>query len=526
MDPRPLPADRSEASTPNDSLRTGPYVPAADAAPPDAPAHAGRCRLLEEVGRGGMGAVLRAFDPDLGRDLAVKVLREEFRGRPEMERRFLEEARLTGRLQHPGVVPVVEAGRLADGRPFFTMKLVQGRTLAELLKGRLDPSEDLPRLLAIFEQVCQTAAFAHARGVIHRDLKPSNVMVGAFGEVQVMDWGLARSLTGSREAEGHAGAMPGGAAAEGTQAGAVLGTPAYLAPEQARGEADAADARADVFGLGAVLCEVLTGRPPFAGGPADEALRRAARGDLSDAFARLDGCGADAALVQLAKACLDPDPGRRPSDAGAVAAAVTAYLAGVQERLRLTELERAAAQAREAEATATAAAEQRARAAAQAREEEAKAKAAAERRARRVTVGLAASVVLTAALLGGGGGWLWWRQAETTLAVEADLGAAMGAAERGDDHAAREALERAQGRLAGGGFDALRQRVEALRGELDFVAELDEARMKALETTKESIDDYDMAGSDAAYTKAFADRSLDVTGPGAADALQSIGRSP
>src|SRR5262249_45362635 len=130
-------------------------------------------------------------------DVAVKVLLEEHHNRPELRRRFLEEGRITGRLQHPGVVPVYGLGRLADGRPYFTMKLVQGRTLAELLAERSRPGAGRPRLVKVFEQVCQALAYAHAQGVIHRDLKPSNVMVGAFGEVQVMDWGLAKVLPSS-----------------------------------------------------------------------------------------------------------------------------------------------------------------------------------------------------------------------------------------------------------------------------------------------------------------------------------------
>jgi serine/threonine-protein kinase len=319
--------DGPSAPSAADPLRTGPYAPAGGTgAAPESPAYAGRCQLLQEVGRGGMGVVYRAADPDLGRDLAVKVLREEFRGRPDLERRFLAEARITGRLQHPGVVPVVEVGRLHDGRPYFTMKLVQGRTLAELLKARLDESADRPRLLAVFEQVCQTVAFAHSRGVIHRDLKPSNVMVGEFGEVQVMDWGLAKAPADGRDADGRAGPTPEGAAAEGTQAGAVLGTLAYMAPEQARGELDTLDARCDVFGLGAMLCEVLTGKPPFSGPDRAEVRGRAEAGDLSEAFTRLDGCGADAELVRLATACLAPDRERRPPDAAAVAEAVGDHL--------------------------------------------------------------------------------------------------------------------------------------------------------------------------------------------------------
>ena len=147
---------------------------------------------MQEIGRGGIGVVFRGRDRDLGRDLAVKVLREAYRDNPDARRRFVEEAQIGGQLQHPGIVPVYELGWFADRRPYFTMKLVKGRTLAALLRDRADPGQDLPRLLGVFEQVCQTVAYAHAQGVIHRDLKPANVMVGAFGEVQVMDWGLAK----------------------------------------------------------------------------------------------------------------------------------------------------------------------------------------------------------------------------------------------------------------------------------------------------------------------------------------------
>ena len=153
-----------------------------------------RVQLLGEIARGGMGVVLKGRDPDLGRDLAVKVLLEAHKEKPDLVRRFVEEAQIGGQLQHPGVVPVYELGTFGDRRPYFTMKLVKGQTLAELLAERKSPADDLPRFLAIFEQICQTMAYAHARDVIHRDLKPSNVMVGSFGEVQVMDWGLAKVL--------------------------------------------------------------------------------------------------------------------------------------------------------------------------------------------------------------------------------------------------------------------------------------------------------------------------------------------
>jgi hypothetical protein len=153
-----------------------------------APAHRGdRYQLFGEIARGGMGVVFKGRDPDLGRDLAVKVLLSSRHDKPELVRRFVEEAQIGGQLQHPGIVPVYELGAFADQRPYFTMKLVKGRTLASLLDERRSPAYDLPRFLSIFESICQTIAYAHARGVIHRDLKPSNVMVGSFGEVQVMD---------------------------------------------------------------------------------------------------------------------------------------------------------------------------------------------------------------------------------------------------------------------------------------------------------------------------------------------------
>src|SRR5258707_12042958 len=188
------------------------------------------------------------------------------------------------------------------------MKLIAGQTLAEEMK-----TADRPRLLQVFTQVCQAVGFAHSRGIIHRDLKPANVMVGDFGEVQVMDWGLAKELgisdRGLQIDEGSANPQSEirNPQLEETQAGTVMGTPAYMAPEQARGEAT--DARADVFALGGILCALLTGEPPFTGKGTLEVLQRARAADLDEAFARLDGCGADAELIALCRRCLSPSPG-------------------------------------------------------------------------------------------------------------------------------------------------------------------------------------------------------------------------
>ncbi len=207
--------------------------------------HPDRYQLVGELARGGMGVIFQGRDLELGRDLAVKVIREEHRDNAEMVRRFVEEAQIGGQLQHPGIIPVHELGRLPDGRLFIAMKLVRGRTLAALLATRRTPEGDRMRFLAIFEHVCQTMAYAHARGVIHRDLKPSNIMVGNFGEVQVMDWGLAKVLEHGGVAdeekailatgdESAVCTLRSGSAALESRAGSVLGTPSYMAPEQAR----------------------------------------------------------------------------------------------------------------------------------------------------------------------------------------------------------------------------------------------------------------------------------------------------
>ncbi|MBY0397720.1 MAG: serine/threonine-protein kinase, partial [Thermoleophilia bacterium] len=348
-----------------------------------------RYRIDGEIARGGMGAVLKGRDPDLGREVALKVLRDDLRDDADLVRRFVEEAQIGGQLQHPGIVPIYELGTFADRRPFFSMKLVKGRTLASLLADRKSPADDLPRFLGIVQAIAQTVAYAHARGVIHRDLKPSNVMVGSFGEVQVMDWGLAKVLPRGGVADDEkAGKEPPGETVVSTarsgsdtdlsRAGSVMGTPSYMAPEQARGEVDRLDERCDVFALGSILCEALTGHPAFTGRTSAEILRKAAAADTADARARLQSSGADAELVALARDCLAAETSERPRHGHEVAGRVTGYLAGVQERLHAAERERAVADARAVE----------------------------ERRKRRWQLGLAGSIA--ASLLIGGVGLSWF----------------------------------------------------------------------------------------------------------------------
>ena len=308
---------------------------------PDAATLETRYDLGEEIARGGMGVVLRAYDRNLRRDVAVKVLKAGGEERPDLVRRFLQEAQIGGQLQHPGIAPVYEIGRLPDGRPFIAMKLVRGKTLARLLAERSDVSENQAQLLGVLSQVCQAIAFAQTRRVIHRDLKPDNVMVGEFGEVQVMDWGLAKILD-QRESEipSDKDASPTIALCEDcsekktdaskvdtdsddrrTRLGQMMGTPAYMPPEQSLG---ICDEKTDVFAIGSILCEILTGSPTG--------------GDLDAAKQRLDDCQSDQELIELAKDCIEAKPARRPIDAGVVAARMSAHLNAIQSRLHDAEI--------------------------------------------------------------------------------------------------------------------------------------------------------------------------------------------
>ena len=310
-----------------------------------------RYRLVREIGRGGMGIVHEGWDSQLCRSVAIKIMDDSQQSQPAGLQRFLREARIASQLAHPGIVTIHEFGVTAAGQAFIVMELLLGQTLRQLLKRITDRDRHLPRLLSYFSEVCQAMASAHDRGVIHRDLKPSNIMICPYGVVSVMDWGVAKVLgavdpdrvsttpnspppapskptnllddedpTASLQARGS------------TLAGTIFGTPAYLSPEQARGEVDRVDYRSDVFGLGSVLCEILTGQAPFTAESDDDRCRLAAAGDLREAFERLDGSGSPLPLVKLVKRCLAAAPEARPSDAGKVASAITEYLESGQRR--------------------------------------------------------------------------------------------------------------------------------------------------------------------------------------------------
>jgi serine/threonine protein kinase len=231
-----------------------------------------RYRLLERVARGGMGVVYAAEDEKLERRVALKVL--DVPGTDgDLPNRLMREARVLARLEHPGIVPVHDVGTLADGRVFYTMKFVEGQRLDKFIEG----VESVQDRLRLFLRICEAVAFAHARGVLHRDLKPANIMVGPFGEVLVMDWGLAKIL-GSKTQITDTAADPDATILEKpkqitrdsdstkssviTGHGTVMGTPGYMSPEQARGEVEVLDARSDIFSLGALLRFILMQTTP------------------------------------------------------------------------------------------------------------------------------------------------------------------------------------------------------------------------------------------------------------------------
>jgi eukaryotic-like serine/threonine-protein kinase len=261
--------------------------------------------MYPELGRGGMGHVHPATDRNLLRHVALKRLDKEFASEPFYREGFIAEAQITGQLEHPNIVPVHELALDERDRPYFTMKLVVGVSFAQWLsdpRHAVGTTERLESGLEIFMKVCDAVAYAHHRGVIHRDLKPENVMVADFGQVYLMDWGLAR-LSKSRPASGRNAQM---------EAEGPVGTPAYMAPEQAAGDPHAMDERTDIFGLGAMLYEVVSGKLPYgADAEARVIMLRAHMGKVVPIDSVADSLGVSKRLRTIVERATQPDPAQR-----------------------------------------------------------------------------------------------------------------------------------------------------------------------------------------------------------------------
>ncbi|MFZ5481866.1 MAG: SUMF1/EgtB/PvdO family nonheme iron enzyme [Myxococcota bacterium] len=315
----------------------------------------GRYEDLGPIGTGASGEVRRVRDRDLNRVMAMKIIRPGLMGQARAMARFIEEAQATAQLQHPGVVPVHEMGRLPDGRLYYTMREVRGDTLNDVIIEVHESSREgtwraapngwtFRRLVDAFHKVCETVAYAHARGVVHRDLKPEHVLVGPFGEVLLLDWGLAKVL-GRADLEDRVVTDRSRDASKATWMGTVAGTPAYMPPEQALGEIDRLGPHTDVYALGCILYEILCGAPPYEGRTAMAVLQQVLQGPPVPVRTRAAGLPPlPDELVATCEHAMRREPGDRFPDAGALARELGAWLEGSRKR------EQAAAAVAEAEA--------------------------------------------------------------------------------------------------------------------------------------------------------------------------------
>jgi serine/threonine protein kinase/Flp pilus assembly protein TadD len=469
----------------------------------DLPVGSLRYRVLRPHAKGGLGEVFVAEDRELHREVALKEIQAQHAHDPHSRGRFLLEAEITGGLEHPGIVPVYGLGAYADGRPFYAMRFIKGDNLKEAIErfhqaevpGR-DPGERtlaLRQLLRRFVDVCNAVAYAHSRGVVHRDLKPGNVMLGKYGETLVVDWGLAKPVGRSEPApvSDEPTLRPSsGSAVAATQAGAAVGTPAYMSPEQAAGRLELLGPASDVYSLGATLYCLLTGHAPFEGTDQGEVLRQVQRGAVVPPRRRKSSTPAALEAICLRAMALRPED--RYQSASAVAAEVEHWLADEPVAAYREPLVRWL-----------------------------------QRWARRhkTLVAAVAAALLAVVLLGGAGAWWQLRQQaerraeaarqewERRQAVEAALeqaGRLMGLAQWAQ---ARALLEQGRLRLGDSGPEDLQQRLQQAEADLNLVERFDAAR---LQTATLIEGKFDWAEGERLYAAALRESGLGAEGEEAA----------
>jgi tetratricopeptide (TPR) repeat protein/tRNA A-37 threonylcarbamoyl transferase component Bud32 len=495
-----VPAATPASGGPEDT-RTGGW-PGNETAPPLV---GSRYRPLRLHARGGLGEVFLARDEELAREVALKRIRRPRAGDAASRRRFLREGEITGGLEHPGVVPVYGLTRDAEGEPCYAMRFVRGHTLSEAI-ARLHATPEagrglaLRRLLARFVVVCQTMAYAHSRGVVHRDLKPANIMLGDYGETLVVDWGLAKQMeTAPPEQVADGGGSSDGAAwasGQTTATGELLGTPAFMSPEQAARRQEDVGPASDLYSLGATLYALLTGRAPFTGDSVVEILRQAQQGAIVPP--RQVQPATPRPLAAICLKAMAREPAARYATAQALAADVERWLAdepvtACREPLR--------------------------------------ARLGRWARRHQAATGAAAAAVLVLVFVGTLAAWWLDRQrAEQRRAVQAeqrrvaeealaDAGRLQGEAKWAE---ARAVLDQVENRLGDDAPEDLRGRLKAGRADLEFVARLDELRERR--ASRVASDDFLPPRISAdGIRQAFADRGLDVNDDpdGLPDAIQA-----
>jgi Flp pilus assembly protein TadD len=452
-----------------------------------------RYRILRPHAQGGLGIVSVASDVELGREVAFKEIQFKYAEDGNLRSRFVREAEITGGLEHPGIVPVYGLGRYADGRPYYAMRLIRGESLQEATRKLYTGagSHTLRDLLARFVAVCNAVAYAHSRGVIHRDIKPSNVMLGPYGETLVVDWGLAKVIgrqPADAEASPESTLRPPSGESSHTQAGAALGTPAFMSPEQARGEVDSLGPATDVYSLGATLYAVLTGQPPVQGRDTAEVLEKVRQADWL--APRLVSASVSKALDAICRKAMALKPANRYGTPLELAGDIEHWLADAPVTAW-----------REPWTT--------------------RASRWIGRHRTKVVGGLVATVV---GLLAGVVGLVWWqRDLERRRAgFEAALDriSELQAKERWAE--ARAVLEQAEDRSVGTASARLQQRLETARHDLTLVGRLDDLRMQRalIQRTFEKT-----AKLDKNYEEAFVEAGLGGPDDGEAAVAERVASS-